>query len=559
MTSYLNHFETAVVQKQIIKFDQDTASRLGDLPQGEAFFDELLTGNETKQRTLGQFHTPSSVVDIVLEGLRESWIEEIIEGARLLDPSCGTGNFLISVVRHVAKKLALSNSPSNVNRIINEQVITRLVGAEIDPLLVRATRVNFERSFSGEIRCPQILEIDSLELESPSAGPLIGGFDFVVGNPPWVEVKTLPDTIKEAVQRKYRVSNLYAAFMLQSAHFLKDGGQLSFVIPRSFTGGRYHRVTRDFLRENVHLNKLFYFTDRNQTFHGGDVLQEIVIVSFEKRFPNSDSPVLCVPANTVTEFSTKKGFIVSRGRLFSDHDNLMLLASSVEELDWLVSISSHPNFVDHGFEFSTGQLVIHRSLDFLRADDSDGGHRVFYVHDIVVDGDRFSFRETATPIKGRKPYAVVIGRKNSDGRKKHLNGLSDELSIDNYCNRFNEVVVCRRRSHRGDKRRFVGVYLSHELPNQYFIENGLNYIYQRSKSPTSPSLKSLSRIMRSDIFEQYMGIVSSNTQLNKNDMYLFGVPKLNERSAEIYAKLESTDLNSLEQINASVRELYAAK
>ena len=201
--------------------------------------------------------------------------------------------------------------------------------------------------------------------------------------------------------------------------------------------------------------------------------------------------------------------------------------------------------------------MLHRSKDFLRAKPEPGTFRIIYGHDIFNEDGNYSFRRTVEAIKGRESYAVCSGKKNLDGRKKHLSAPSGVSSIESYCNRNREVIVCRRRSHKGDKRRFVGVYLSSELPEGYFLENGLNFIFQTPEhSLSAPPLASVFRILRSDVFERFMAIVSSNTQINKNDMYLFGIPESDGRTKKLYQKLELTDGNDLKVINEIVGKLY---
>src|SRR5262249_4942709 len=162
--------------------------------------------------------------------------------------------------------------------------------------------------------------------------------------------------------------------------------------------------------------------------------------------------------------------------------------------------------------------------DFLRDESGPGHFRILYAHDILNNDGAFSFREKVEPIKARPPFAVTVGKKNLDGRRKATVGdsLGEESSLENYCNSFRDIIICRRRSHKGDKRRFVGLHLTLELPKQYFLENGINFISNSDQvRKSSPSLAMLYRILRSDLFERYFASISSNTQLNKNDMYLF--------------------------------------
>lgn len=518
----------------------------------QKFYDKLLTANKDKQEKLGQFHTPEVIVNVVLNSLPSKFEEMLLSGASILDPSCGTGNFFIAVIKRVMNFLE-KNGERNPFNLVNEKIIPNMVGVEIDPLMRTAVQKIFEFEFDGKINVPRICIFDALT-KSKGSDELLGKFDFVVGNPPWVEVKELPDQIKDFVQDRYEVSNLYGAFIIRGIEFLRKGGFLSYVVPRSFTGGRYYSKLRAYINSSTSIQKVSYIKNRDQDFHGGKVLQETVVLSLQNRKNQDSHKVKCCPMEDFSE--SLSSFEINQNDLFSRHDLIMLLADSEAQFSWLEKIGKLKNFEQHGFRMSTGQLVLHRAKDFLRENFEDGASRVIYTHDIINENGIFSFQQEIRTVKDRKPYAVSIGRKNYDGRNRTKDFDDNKSCINSYRNTFNEVIIFRRRSHKGDLRRFVGLYLRDELPKEYFLENGINFIVAESFMSSSPSLKSLSRILRSDLFEQFFEIISSNTQINKNDMYLLGIPDLTNETRNLYSKIESLDINDLDSINKAVRKLY---
>lgn len=77
-----------------------------------------------------------------------------------------------------------------------------------------------------------------------------GGFDAVIGNPPWVRLSKVEPTVRKRVRAAYRWMNgsggrgfgvqpdLSIAFVERSVRLLKDGGVLSLVVPgKVFTAG----------------------------------------------------------------------------------------------------------------------------------------------------------------------------------------------------------------------------------------------------------------------------------------------------------------------------------
>jgi adenine-specific DNA-methyltransferase len=545
--------------KALISYEKEAVKSMNSAKSLKPLYPMLLESLKPKQQCLGQFHTRDNVVDIVLGSLPQDYIENLINGAKIVDPSCGTANFLVAIAHRIISKLRETSNPKDVYKLANRIISRSVFGFEIDPTLAKAAEKVFEFEFEGKIESPRIYTLDALDLKnSGELDTYLGSFDYVVGNPPWVEVKRLPDSVKLPVQEKFKLSNLYGAFVIQGANFLKPGGHLSYVIPRSFTGGRYYSRLREFLSEECSIESLSYYSKRRQQFYGGEVLQELVVISFSKAVPSNDHKVRCVPCPDISDFRSSNCFFVRQNLLFSRHDQIMLLADSSEQFEWMLSVSNMKNFEEQGFGFSTGQLVLHRAKDFLRDSAASDAHRIIYTHDILNASGHFDFQNEIKRVKDRSPYAVLTGKKNFDGRNKHLGQHSETSTTAKYLNKFPEVIVCRRRSHKGDKRRFVGVYLSQsDLPEGgYFLENGLNYIYAKCRKNCAPSLKALYRILRSDLFENFFEIVSSNTQINKNDMFLFGIPEVSPENQHLFSNLEQLDPNNCTEINEIVDEIY---
>ena len=115
------------------------------------------------RRDLGDFQTPPGLVDAVLETLGpigQRW-------PRVLEPTCGRGNFLAGLLAH-------SSPPREVR------------GIEIQPAHCRAAEELLSRPDNcrthGTVACADLFGLDlGRDLSWRERGPLL-----VVGNPPWV-------------------------------------------------------------------------------------------------------------------------------------------------------------------------------------------------------------------------------------------------------------------------------------------------------------------------------------------------------------------------------------
>ena len=510
--------------------------------------EELLTADTDKQEMWGQFHTPEIFQNLVIRSLPHNIVEKLSFGKTLIDPSCGTGNFLLLIIekslRYFEKKATKISTKFD---LVNQLIIPNIFGAEIDHVLIQITKKIIRDRYQGKIRCPRLYNLDILR--NNSSKKFKNKFDFIIGNPPWVEVKKLPTDKKKFIQNKYNTNNLYSAFLLEALNMVKEDGCVCFILPRSFTGGAYFSNVRKELRGTCSLKSLYYIKERKQRFHGGKILQEIVIPCFYKKISNSK--VKCFPLDKVGNETSN--FHVNQDEIYSDHDNILLLAKNFEELLWIRKILKLKSFEEHGFQFSTGQLVTHRARDFLRSSKEKNTYPIIYAHNIVNDPRLgLNLDLVGKKIKDRLPYGVLEGLENFDGRKK--NKAPKRSSLRKWLNHYDEIVIMRRRSHKGDKRRFMGAYCSNNLSTAYFLDNSVNYIVQRKEEYSPINLKVFYRILSSDTFERFFEAVSSNTQINKNDMYLFGLP--DEQCLKIIKEIENAASVDSKKINRLVKALY---
>src|SRR5690606_23228873 len=98
------------------------------------FYQDLVP--ETLRKSLGEFYTPDWLVDYTVDQVKDGdWL-----GKRYLDPTCGSGAFLISVLRR--KKTEAKSKGLDVVPTI-EALCSEVWGFDLNPLAVQTARVNF--------------------------------------------------------------------------------------------------------------------------------------------------------------------------------------------------------------------------------------------------------------------------------------------------------------------------------------------------------------------------------------------------------------------------------
>ena len=155
----------------LYRMDDLSAARSRDVLK--SFYQALVP--ETLRKALGEFYTPDWLTDVACDRAEvKDW-----SLVRTLDPTCGSGSFLLEVIRRkriCADKKELSPT-ATLQNILNE-----VWGFDLNPLAVQASRVNFLIAIADlvalagiEIELP-ILLADAVY--SPAQSP-VKGQDFV--------------------------------------------------------------------------------------------------------------------------------------------------------------------------------------------------------------------------------------------------------------------------------------------------------------------------------------------------------------------------------------------
>lgn len=184
-------------------------------------YEDYLPKEERKK--LGEYYTPLEVVRYILDAVGYTLGEEI-EGKKILDPSCGSGTFLVEALRRVIQRFLAKFHKSSAHKLepeeasmILESMRANIYGLDLNIFACHIAEMNLffqtidlygavkskykEEVFKGF----NVFHTDSLmptnsELTDFSnarvkpflndlrkiAGIKKSKFDFVVGNPPYV-------------------------------------------------------------------------------------------------------------------------------------------------------------------------------------------------------------------------------------------------------------------------------------------------------------------------------------------------------------------------------------
>lgn len=279
-----------------------------DLP---GFTYEALIARGARNRR-GHFLTPPEVVEFMLD--RAGYRSQDCLGANLLDPSCGSGSFLVHAARRLREAIgsALAHcSPCERARYAIEQVQTRLVGLEIDPFACSLARLNLFLQLlddltllwhAGEqpvVASFAIYNTNSLEMPLPGARmatadegapikALPQHFRYILCNPPYINRGIILQAKRYAQHPFYRDvvkgdENFSLLFLRLATYYLAERGTLCYICPLNLLGDESTMRARDLFsqREHWRLRSITRFYSRTALFPG--VLQGVCVVRIDRQ------------------------------------------------------------------------------------------------------------------------------------------------------------------------------------------------------------------------------------------------------------------------------------
>lgn len=190
------------------------------------------------RKAAGAYYTPYSAVKKLCGELFDG---ADLSGKKLLDPSCGTGNFMIRLP----------------DRIKAEQVYAN----DIDPVSVCIARLNYalkyhitsETMINEHITCEDYLLFDKCRK-----------YDIILGNPPW-GVRFSADE-KKLLSGKYecadgRAVEIYDLFIEKTLSLLNKDGMFSFILPEAILNVGAHTAVRKLMIKSCGFRYAEYLGD----------------------------------------------------------------------------------------------------------------------------------------------------------------------------------------------------------------------------------------------------------------------------------------------------------
>lgn len=244
---------------------------------------------DNKRKKQGIYYTPAYVVDYIVENALKPVLDQChsitdLQKVRVLDPACGSGSFLIKALDAIYKKYKTLGNRGGVFTKLGI-LTTNIYGVDLDQNAVEIARLNLLiRALDERIKLPllshnirvgnSLISGTDEELEKSFGKnfkdkkpfnwkeefPEVfkqGGFDVIIGNPPYIfarggnfDEKEKQFYYEHFKLQKYQI-NTYTLFIEQSYQLLKNSGSFGFIVPNNWLTINTLSNIREFLLKNV--------------------------------------------------------------------------------------------------------------------------------------------------------------------------------------------------------------------------------------------------------------------------------------------------------------------
>lgn len=496
----------------------------------------------------GVYYTPQYIVDYIVKNTLGKLIEakkpEEVSKIKIVDPACGSGSFLIGAYEYLLnwhkdfytqngkkskgnkdnpltpmgelttaekKRILLNNIygvdlDSNAVEVTKLSLLLKCMEGETKETIEAQTKLFHERvlpTLDNNIKSGNsLIDLDYYDNELDfgeerkvkpfswqKAFPEVfkqGGFDCVIGNPPWVDLKGHPAELVKYYFKKYYSTenriNLYSIFVEKSLNILSDKGIFGFIIPNSLLYQSSYEKMRQIILKDWNIDNIVRLPDN--VFYR--VKAETIIITINKTSEETDC--LIYDRNDTINQIDKETAIESKSIRSKDWINnefsVFDIFSNDQEKNLLKKIETNKTELTERCDFTLG----------ITPYDKYKGHTPQQITERVFHSTTKKDNTFKPLLEGAdvKPYFIEWGQ-------KEYISYGDWLGAPRQTRFFTNPRILVRQIVSGKPLRIYAGYTEEEL---YNVQSIFNIV---AKENVEINLKYLLAIINSNLMNFYHG------------------------------------------------------
>ncbi len=251
-----------------------------------------LTENHAHRKEQGIYYTPTYIVDFIVKNTLGELLKDKkinVEKIRILDPACGSGSFLIKAFDVLNEywmekdktydQLHLDYTGTGAFYSKKIGILQNSIfGVDLDKQAVEIAQLNLLLRITEKGQRLPLLQQNIKCGNSLIDDPLIagdkafkweeefkqimdkGGFDVIIGNPPYVRPHRIDLKDKRYLWEHLKTfkakSDLFNCFMEKGIDLIREGGLFSFIVPHTWTSLESFYEIRKYILEKCKIVKL---------------------------------------------------------------------------------------------------------------------------------------------------------------------------------------------------------------------------------------------------------------------------------------------------------------
>jgi len=488
------------------------------------------TVSQTFKKDNGQFFTPQAIARFM-----GSFVSTNRTQIDILDPGCGTAILTCALVENLVEK----NPNIETINLVAYETDTNLISLSEKSLSYLKNWLSNKGISLQYIICVHdfIMEYyDCLNPPSLHFSDKKQDFDFIISNPPYFKLSKEDKRVKAAQVIIDGQPNIYSIFLAIATRMLKDDGEMIFIVPRSFTSGRYFNSFRNYFFNYVQIEFIHLFESRKDTFSKDNVLQETLILKAKPK-KEKESQIIVSTCSGVQDIEQSKQRIYLQKDLIDlkSKEKIIHLPTTRKEeaiIDLFKSWDGSLN--QYNIQISTGPIVAFRAEEFIKETPDEETAYLYWLHNVTK-------MEVNYPLK-----------KSNKGQYIQICGQTKSYLIPN-----RNYIFLRRFSAKDDKSRLVAApYFSLPGTPRYLgVENKLNYIYRPKGHLSRTEVMGIAALLNSNLFDTYFRTFNGNVNVSATELRAMPLPPL-ETIKEIGKKLILLNNFSMKNVSKVIDDFF---
>ncbi len=491
---------------------------------------------------------------------------EILRNIKILDPACGSGAFLtqtydflfrewqilIDIIQKIEGILPIIKTNGSLNiqtqyipkkfqdlNIKKDIVSNNIFGIDINNESIEITKLGLWLKTASKKDSLAVLEsniktgnslIDDKKVASEKAfvwekefKKILnnGGFDIIIGNPPYIRPHKIADKEKVFLWNKYKVASqktdIYSFFLEKGIELTNENGFLSYIIPKTWMKTYSFKKLRKYILDNSTLKSITLLPKK--VFE--DATVETMILKLKKGDENSKNYTV----NNITK--PDKNILIPIADILKTPYNFITFSNPLVK-----ALDSFEDKIENHFTVKVG-IVTGNDKKYIKNKETSNIDKPYVKG---ADINRYFIEWAGNYIHYDRKQIIADGNAKPKSSLKQAVGQSSPKKPED----FNQPKVILRN-------------LGKELTATYDTKNyyvNVNVILIQQKSDIY-DLKILTAILNSDIINTYIKSKVSNISFNTNIIKQIPLPSSDFNQKEI--------ITLVDKILLHTKQLYKEK